>query len=169
MHTANRPGKRCAGEPCSRALRRLSMPRRVGEPTMQQLIYDKDRVGPWVCKRTGGTYSPVDASAIGMLRDGRLVAGCLFEHFNGASIAMHVGSDGPHWLSRTFLRAVFRYPFVQLGVRKVLGFVDASNAAAQRFDEHLGFVLEATLTDAAPGGDLLIYTMRREQCRFLEL
>lgn len=135
---------------------------------MRELIYDKpDVVGPWVCERTGGKYSPVDSACIGMTSSGKLVAGVLFDHFNHASIAMHVGSDGANWLNLRFLRAVFRYPFVQLGVNKVLGLVASTNLAARRFDEHLGFELEAVIADATPGGDLLIYTMRRDQCRYL--
>jgi RimJ/RimL family protein N-acetyltransferase len=40
---------------------------------------------------------------------------------------------------------------------------------ARRLDEHLGFTHEATLRGAAPdGGDVLLYVMRREDCRFID-
>lgn len=133
------------------------------------IVYDeKQVVGAWVCERTGGVWSPADSEAIGLVRDGLLVAGVLFDHFNGRSIAMHVAGHGMRWCTRAFLRACFGYAFVQLGVHKVLGLVDEANVRAQRLDEHLGFHLEARITDAAPGGDLLIYSMTAATCRFLE-
>jgi len=136
---------------------------------MRQTIYDENVIGPWVCQRTGGQYFPDSgARAIGLLRDGVLVAGVLFEHYNGRSIAMHVAGEGKDWMTRDFLMECFRYPFVQLGVHKIIGLVDSSNKDARRLDEHLGFRMEAKIAGAAPRGDLLIFTMTREQCRFLE-
>lgn len=136
---------------------------------MARLVYGEDaRVGPWVCERTGGLFSPVDSATIGLERAGQLVGGVLLDHYNGRSIAMHVAGEGARWCTREFRRAVFGYAFRYLGVHKVLGLVDASNVRAQRFDEHLGFRLEARITDAAPGGDLLIYSMTAAECRHME-
>ena len=135
---------------------------------MKRVIWDRPaEVGAWVCERLNSVFDPLTGTAIGQERDGQIVGGVVYDNFRGASICMHVaGSDG-HWMSREFLRAVFGYPFDQLGVKKVLGTVDSPNVAAQQFDEHLGFVLEATLRDAGRGGDLLIYSMTRAQCRHL--
>lgn len=131
------------------------------------IVYNAwEYVGRWVCARTGGFWFP-GAVAIGYSRDGRnLCAGVMYDLYNGASICMHVAGEG-NWLTREFLRAAFEYPFETAKVRKVIGLVDASNTKARKFDEHLGFKLEATVKDAAPKGDLLIYSMTREQCRYL--
>ena len=127
-----------------------------------------DEVGRFVCHRTGGTYEPGCSAAIGMRNDaGELVAGVLFDHYNGRSIAMHVAGDGGHWMTRQFLRASFRYPFRQLKVNKVIGFVDSANRAARKLDEHLGFIIEARLKDAGPQADLLLMSMTADQCRYL--
>lgn len=130
------------------------------------IIGDDARVGPWVCARTGGEYS--GGTTIGMERGGELIAGVLFDNWNGRSMAMHVAGEGTHWLTRTYLRVAFTYAFKQMKATKLLGLVDASNDAARRFDEHLGFRLEARVADAAPRGDLLIYSMTAAQCRYLE-
>jgi len=122
----------------------------------------------WVDAINGGTPDPC-AIGIGLERDGRLIAGVKYDAWNGASICGHVAASSAHWLDCGFLFAAFDYPFNQLHVRKIIGLVDAANARARAFDEHLGFQLEATIHGAAPGGDLLIYTMTREQCRFLDL
>lgn len=106
---------------------------------------------------------------IGLEKDGELVAGVLYEGYNGHNVWMHVAAnDDGHWMNRAYLRACFEYPFVQLGLPRVSGFVAASNERARRFDEHLGFQVEAVLRGAAhDGGDALVYVMWRDQCRFI--
>ncbi len=128
-----------------------------------------ERVGRWVCERAGGQWKGCE-TAIGIEKDGHLVGGVVFDDFNGANINMHVASDGSRaWLNREFLWFVFYYPFVQLGVKRVTGIVPSNNLAARSFDEHIGFRLEATLKDAHPAGDLLIYVMKPEYCRWLRV
>lgn len=132
---------------------------------MSEIVVDH-AIGHWVCARTGGTYTPEDSVSIGRVEGNQIIGGVVFDHYNGASIAMHCAGEGS-WINREFLRKAFGYPFDQLKVQKILGFVDSTNAAARRLDEHLGFVLEATIENATPKGDLLIYSMTREQCKFL--
>lgn len=107
---------------------------------------------------------------LGLERDGELVAGVLYEGYNRHNIWMHVAAEpGKKWLNRDFLRYSFHYPFVELGCNRVSGYVEAHNADARRFDEHLGFQQEAVLQGAASdGGDVILYVMRREDCRYLE-
>ena len=107
---------------------------------------------------------------LGLERDGELVAGVVYEGYNRYNVWMHVAAiPGRRWLNREFLRYCFQYPFDELGCRRVSGYVEASNEAARRFDEHLGFKQEAVLRGAAAdGGDVILYVMRREGCRFLE-
>lgn len=133
------------------------------------VVWDRPKeVGPWVCERFGGAWDASTKKAIGLERDGVLVAGVMYDNFLGSSICMHVAAEGGYWLTRDFLHAAFTYPFDQLGVHKVIGPVDSSNARARKLDTHLGFVPEAVLTGAAAGGDLILFTMTRQQCRFLK-
>jgi hypothetical protein len=53
-----------------------------------------ERIGPWVSEKTGGRWSPGRGTAIGLEKDGELVAGVLYDDFNGANVLMHVASDG---------------------------------------------------------------------------
>ena len=133
------------------------------------VMREPDRVGRWVCERTGGVWSPVDAWAIGLERDGQLVAGVVVDGWNGASLCMHVAGEGKQWLNRGFLRFCFQYVFERMGARVVIGLVPETNYAARRFDEHLGFRLHTAIPDACPGGALLVYVMRREECRWLNI
>jgi len=83
---------------------------------------------------------------------------------------MHCASDGSrHWLNRDFLWFVFYYPFKQLGVKRITSPIPSNNTEAQKFIENIGFELEATLQDAHPDGDLLIYKMTPDMCRWLVL
>jgi RimJ/RimL family protein N-acetyltransferase len=82
---------------------------------------------------------------------------------------MHVASFNKRWLSKSLLFVVFGYPFLQLGCLKVIGRVAAHNNQALEFDLKLGFKEEARIRDVYPEGDLLILTMRRDQCRWLNL
>lgn len=137
---------------------------------MMRLVVDRpDLVGPWVAERIGGFYHPIGGYAMGVEDDGVLIAGVMYDsYFKDGSIMMHVAAEpGRRWLTRERLRIFFHYPFEYLGVRKVIGLVQSTNKEAIRFDEHIGFNLEARLTGACVGGDLLLYTMTRNQCRFL--
>lgn len=130
------------------------------------IVFDKARIGPWVCERTGGVYEPASSSAIGMESGGRLVAGVLYDMFNGRSVCMHVAAEKP--FTRNFVRTCFDYAFKQLKVQKVIGLVDSTNDSALRLDLHLGFVEEARIKDAGKSGDLILLTMIRPQCRWIE-
>jgi len=96
-----------------------------------------------------------------------LLGGALYNHFNGVSVEIHVASSHPRWLTRNALYIAFWYPFDQLGVTKLVGVVPSANKVALKFDLDLGFKEEARLQDVVPGGEAVILSMRREQCRWL--
>jgi len=99
-----------------------------------------------------------------------IIAGVWFEGFNGANINMHVAAiPGKRWMTREYLWYVFHYAFEQCGARRITGLVEETNYAARKFDEHIGFKLETKLKDACPQGDLLVYVMRKEDCRWLNI
>ena len=107
---------------------------------------------------------------IGLEKDGELIAGALYEGFNGQNVWAHLaGMPGKRWMTREFLWYGFHYPFNEMGVKRISGYVNASNTQARRLNEHFGYQEEARLTGAAPdGGDVILYVMWRENCRFLE-
>ncbi len=134
---------------------------------MDTIISDPGRVWAYVSQQI-----PVpivsNMKGLGLERDGELIAGVLYEGWNGVNVWMHVATTpGKRW-TLAFLRYCFQYPFNELGCRRVSGAVDASNVAARRFDEHLGFKQEAVLQGAASdGGDVILYRMWREDCRYV--
>lgn len=137
---------------------------------MKRIVWgDAARVMRWVAERTGEQEYPL-YTAIGLEKDGALVAGVVFNLKAGKNILMHVASDGSrHWMTPAYLSACFRYAFVQEGCNHITGLVRADNHAAQRFDEGLGFVRRGLLPCACEDGtDLIIYGMLKEECRFID-
>ena len=137
---------------------------------MKKIIDNEpQRVGEFI-SRIMGNDGWSSYQAIGLEDDGELIAGVLFDNYNGASICMHVAAvQGKRWMTRDYLWYCFYYAFVEIGVRRITGLVPESNMDARRFDEHLGFKIETRLKDAHPTGDMLIYVMFKEDCRFLEM
>ena len=112
----------------------------------------------------------VGMKAIGLERDGVLVAGTVYEGFNGANVWVHLAAEpGARWMTKDYLRYCFHYPFNELKVSRLSGYVDASNTNAIRLNEHLGYRREAVLSGASPnGGDVIIYVMKKPDCRFID-
>lgn len=128
-----------------------------------------DEVVRWVAQRTNEFGNFGAAVGLGWERDGKLVGGVAYNEFNGRNLCAHIASDGSgRWLTRHFLWAMFDYPFNQARVARLTGLVGEGNAQARRFDEHLGFKYETRLAGAHPTGDLLVYVMWREDCRWLK-
>ena len=131
------------------------------------LLGANERVCAWMQERGAGTVYHPRSQCIGYLRDGKLIAGVMYEGWNNATIWMHVAGEGKNWLNKEFLKVAFDYPFRQLGAKVIVGLVASTNLEAQKFDEHVGFTKLAVIPDGHRSGDLWIYTLRREDCRWL--
>ncbi len=128
----------------------------------------------WVAKLTNEFGHFGAATGIGLQEwDGdhwKMVAGVVYNEFNGANINMHVASDGSRrWMNRKYLWTCFDYPFNQCKVKRITGLVGEGNKEARAFDDHIGFELETRLEDAHPTGAMLVYVMRKPQCRWLNI
>ena len=135
---------------------------------MKRVIWDRQKeVGDWIVARINGKFHPDSATAIGIERDGKIVGGCMFENFTGQSVLIHAAGEGRFWMNREFIRAVFGYCLRQLGVKKAIGMVDSTNSDSRHFIENLGFRPEAVIADGARHGDLIMYTLTRQECRYL--
>lgn len=138
---------------------------------MKVVITDQVVLAAWLNPRITCTFDS-GATYIGQLdtETGEILFAVRFDSYNGASIIGHFAAvPGKRWLTKELLWFTFYYPFVQLGVQRLTGLVLESNHEARRFDEHLGFTFEAALERAHPDGNLLVYRMFREDCRWLNL
>ncbi len=134
-----------------------------------RLIYgDEDRLLPWAAERIAIAGFRRDAYAIGLERDGELVAVVVFDSFSVADCNMHLASDGTgKWMNRAILAAAFAYPFIQLRLNRVTGLVPSKNAQALRLNEHLGFEREGLCRKAMPDDDIVVMGLLRENCKWV--
>lgn len=129
-------------------------------------LVDGPTVGHWAAAHLKCGYFEERSQAIGLERNGDLIAGVIYEDWNGRSIVCHIVFSGR--LTPTYLREVFRYPFVTCGVDKIIAPVSSANAKAARLVENMGFVEEARITGAAADGDMVLYTLTKQDCRFID-
>jgi RimJ/RimL family protein N-acetyltransferase len=134
---------------------------------LKQIFYgDSDLVKQWMAPRIGSP-APAHHNTICLVEGEKILAGVWLENYNGVSAVLHVAGEGKRWLTRAFAEAVFHYAFNVLGCKKLIGVVSSANTQARRFDEHLGFKIETVIEDADPTGSLIIYSLKRSDCKFL--
>ena len=131
------------------------------------MIYIGPGVVEWMRARSS-EIGDSPAQGIGWVENDELIAGVAYTDFNGPNVCMHVvANPGKRWLRREYLFACFDYPFNQLNCRRVTGLVGEGNMQARKFDEHLGFTRETTLRGAHPTGDLIVYVMWKDRCKWI--
>lgn len=112
---------------------------------------------------------PNDAICLGQVIDGELRACVVYCNFQGKSCQAHICSTGKHWMSKEYLWAMFDYPFEKLGLKVILAVIAGSNEKSLKLSRKLGFKDVAKIPDAHDDGDLVILTMRPDECRWLTL
>lgn len=122
-------------------------------------------VGRWVAKRIRGGFCEDRARAIGLEKDGELTAGVIYENWNHQSIWCHIAIEGR--MTSSYLAAIFDYPFNIACVEKIIVPVGSDNEKSTRLVLNMGFSEEARIKDGRPEGDIVLFTMKRADCRFL--
>jgi RimJ/RimL family protein N-acetyltransferase len=136
---------------------------------MRRILWNRNQeVMQFVAALTGEPRYD-DYSTIGLVKDGEIAAGVVYQGHNGPNVLMHFAlGQSPHVMTAAFICAAFVYPFQVLRCNRVTGLVRLDNPAAQQLDENLGFVREGVLRQgAADGSDLILYGMLKNECRFL--
>lgn len=129
-------------------------------------IESTPEIGHWAAERLGMGFHEQRSRALGLVKDGKIIAGVIYENWNRRSIMVHMVAEGR--LNRAFISAIFHYAYRVCAVEKVLCPVTSSNTQSRRLVQHMGFCEEARLQDCHPDGDIVLYTLKRDDCRFLE-
>ena len=122
-------------------------------------------VGHWVMSRTDGGYHADRSVAIGLEKDGELVAGTVYEMWNGRSVVCHITWDQ---ITPAYLAAVYDYPYNVANVDKIIGPISSKHTRALKLVTKMGFSEEARIKNAAPDGDIVFMTQTPDKCRYLE-
>jgi len=132
---------------------------------MGKNIVSGERVGQWVANIIGIGYLANRSQAIGLEKDGEIIAGVIYEHYTGRSIMCHMAF--PNRITPKFINAIFDYAFNICKVEKIIGFTPAGNVKAQKLVEKMGFSTEGRIKDAYHDGDMMLNTMAKQNCRYL--
>lgn len=129
-----------------------------------------DLVIRWASRAIPDFMPSPDAKALGVVKGGDLVAGVIYERYNGIHMEVAITArTGSRWASRQALRHLFGYPFVQMGCVAISALVPMSNLASLNLATKLGFKPEAYVKFAAPDGSpMVVLKMFRDQCRWIE-
>lgn len=122
-------------------------------------------IGEWIHQNGGGFAFPGSYTAIGQVHHGELVGGITWSHHNGKQCLCNIALKPSDANPRALIRAGIFYSFGQLGLRRLTFMVSSANLPSQRFVRKLGAILEATLREADPSGDMLIFALFPENCK----
>jgi RimJ/RimL family protein N-acetyltransferase len=136
---------------------------------MAKLVYDTMRAFEFFAKNKPKLLLHEDMKGLLLERNGEVVAAAIFENWSPYSVWIHLTAiPGCHWMTKTALGYIFKYPFVEVGVRRVAARIDSTRADAIKLAEKTGFKHHATLTGLAfDGGDVFIYVLEKEDCKYV--
>lgn len=125
------------------------------------MIATDERVARFLSERLGTALCP-PYSLMGIERDGEIVAGVLFNQFEGANV--HVSIAGSGW-GRDFIKAVGRYVYDQLGCLRMT--ITTEQPAVIDYAVRLGGEVEGLMRDHfGEGRDAWIIGILRKDWRF---
>ena len=122
-------------------------------------------VGHWTAKQLDGGYFEERSRAIGLAKDGEIIAGVIYENWNGQSIFCHIAIEGR--ITASYLAAIFDYPFNVCEIEKIIVPVDSANKKSVALVEKMGFAEEARVKDGMADGDLILFTLAKKDCKYL--
>lgn len=121
----------------------------------------------WLLGRVGYTPTASFRALAAVDNTGRVRGMVGFDSWTENSAQAHFAVDTPMAL-RELAPAAFEYVFHQAGRGVLVGVVREDNARSRRATKHLGFKEAYRIRDgAAAGVALLLYELRREECRYL--
>jgi RimJ/RimL family protein N-acetyltransferase len=92
----------------------------------------------------------------------------IYNNYRPPNIEITFVTSSPRWASKEAIRAMLRYPFVQLGCARLTAVTPAQNRPARAFLARLGFRQEGVHPDALPGGDAVSYgLLARDAARWI--
>jgi len=129
-------------------------------------IVSGPHVGAWVTAQTEGAFDPNRSTAIGLERDGKIVAGTVYENWNGRSVVCHIAWER---VTPAYMAAVYDYAYNVANVDKIIGPISSNHTRALALVSKMGFSEEARIKGAAhDSGDIVLMTQTPDKCRYLE-
>jgi RimJ/RimL family protein N-acetyltransferase len=121
----------------------------------------------WIAQRANLTTGP-EFRAIEAVDDSGRIHGMIgYDGWTSNAVTMHIALENPAAL-RSLLGPAFRIPFLNLGRGVALASVLGNNARSLALVKSVGFREACRVRDGfAVGVDLVIFEMRRDECRWV--
>jgi RimJ/RimL family protein N-acetyltransferase len=104
---------------------------------------------------------------LAILENGKIIAAAVFNNYQDSNIDMSVVFSRRIALTKGNLRALFSYPFKQLGVNRVSVRTRASNMGVRKQIRRLGFMPEGKKNQFYGNEAAIEYGLLRSQCKWL--
>ena len=126
------------------------------------LLYEPQQyIAEWAGRQLGvKDFGP--CAAIGVLRNRELVGAAVFNHFEWPNIEITFCTSDKRWATPDVVRGIIRYPFLQLGCKRITAVTDDTNQLAIAFLCRMGFRQEGFHPDASPTGARVSYGLLRK-------
>ena len=133
------------------------------------IVYGHDRaITAWASKQLGRPIGGEWPRTIAVFRKGEIVAAVIYSEYKHPDIHVSIVTTTPAWCTKRALRHILRYPFIQLGCKRITAVTEVTNHPAREFLCRLGFRQEGIHPDARPGGDAVTYgLLARDAARWL--
>lgn len=122
----------------------------------------------WIESRTGCVLTRAARAIKAVDSSGRIRGVIAYDCWTETGVQAHMAVDSPVvW--RSLVRPAFAYPFLEVGKSLIMGVIPADNERSCRMARRLGFRESSRVVDGWDTGvDLVIHTLRRHECRWLE-
>lgn len=133
------------------------------------IVYGHDRVvTAWASRVLGRPVGGDHPRTIAVFHKGEMVAAAIYSEYKHPDIHISMVSTTPAWCTRKSIRHILRYPFVQLGCKRVTAIIEATNHPAREFLCRFGFRQEGIHPDVWPSGDAISYgLLARDAAKWL--
>lgn len=128
------------------------------------ILIDRDRCLEWLSTRLTGKVNAIQA--IGLEKDGKIIAAFAFSDWTGPDIELSVASEGS--ITRELLKRVAQYVFVQLNCRRATCNISVNNHKSIRFVQRNGWVLEGRRRQwCNDGSDAWMFGLLKSECKWI--
>jgi hypothetical protein len=104
--------------------------------------------------------------ALGVVKRGKLIGGVVYHNYVGHDVQVSIAFDRVAFIP---WRALFDYPFGQLGCNRVTAIIGRKNKKSRAIAEGLGFKLEGVHLKGLDGKqDAMSYGLLKEHCRWIK-
>jgi hypothetical protein len=132
---------------------------RIGDERHGRLIAMAACVG--YDPETDKTFSRVDS-------DGCFLGGFVLTDYTGSTMTDHMAGVG-NWCSPQLMWVIFDYQFEQCSLKKVMCTVSSHRRNVVDLVTRAGFRHEYSIEDGVPEGQMHLFSMSKDQCKWLRL